>query len=95
VFYYSQSSDVVSGSSSLVANVITNEDSRSPLSLVGYGCVLDAAEAAFRKNFPDELWLSDIDLEKVREPDDVEEDAVEDLEAALGQLQAFKGVDKR
>ncbi|GAX83511.1 hypothetical protein CEUSTIGMA_g10936.t1 [Chlamydomonas eustigma] len=94
VFYYSQTSEVVSGPSGPLVNVVANESSLSPLGLVGYSSVLEAAEAAFRKYFPDQEWLSDIDLEQVKGTDDVEEDAVEDLEAALGQLQALKDVEK-
>ena len=68
---------------------------RALLGLVGYGEAVAAAEAAFRRHFPGLKWLSELDPDNYegssggsKPPRGTDEDdAIDQLEQALGNIQ--------
>ena len=62
--------------------------SLSALGLIGHLSSVLAAEAAFRSHFPGVSWLSEIDPDAGAgvDPDDEDGDAIDALQAALGNL---------
>ncbi len=103
VFYYSQSLDVLGPPPlPLPANIVSCVSPRpeaggigSALGLIGYQHAVFVAETTFRRHFPDLKWLSDLeeadDPSSSTKPNNDEEDAIDDLEAALGNLDEFAG----
>lgn len=77
------------GQASLPANAMCAAAySLSALGLVGHLSSVSAAEAAFRSHFPGVTWLSEIDPDAAAgaDPDDEDGDAIDALQAALGNL---------
>ena len=97
VFYYTQCEARAPEASTLPSNAVCcgSTVGSGSLGLIGYQASVDAAEAAFRRHFPDLRWLSD--LEAIGDGNDGgrggpgvgddERDAVEELQAALELLE--------